>query len=493
MSSVDFRTFNKSLAFALFQGDSYGFIGSRAFFTDVASSKPFECDEGAEIEPGPTSYEPGVGSCASPPRTSLAFKDAFLGTISDMLSLDQVGYLATSGVFRTHGYNGADPTGVESCGIAEIIEQTAAEGFVTTPSSVPPGYLPPTPLSSLVALSSSRSSLCGVALTGYDSSFSSPLYRSHLDAGTSTVDLATVCAAATIAARAAVAAARGGSDGVGADVLWASEKIKDVDPDDPFVQALAKCFLEDGDCDIVRTSVEEEAYRQVSRVGYSPGSYRGFGKPPNYYVGVYDMYNSQPYLVSDGRVYGALSNATLFNVEPLQHFMQLRPSALELSLASLLDSFLGSAFVSSDPDGVTALGGGGGTSATNCTSSNPNVCQNVTCSTAYSFPTCAQGKCTCKASHMHVALDAGLRPANGSAPAGFFEVVGGEVGDGGGGATTTPIWTEPNWRDVGVVIFSDGARWKGAAGMEALGWTAFLGMGVAAYYATRIMKKEKIM
>jgi nicastrin len=214
-SSIKDETFDQLYAriiFAFFQGESYGFIGSRLFLKDVIGG--FECQGGNEGVPsvfkrkGETST---ARACLSPLRTDLTFQN--VGDIRGMIAVDQVGNLGGAKKLYVQGGHSAE-NGFDAF-LSEVMIELSANGEYTAQASSASNNnqdgnmsLPPSPVTSLVKLSASGAG--GIVLTGYDDAFiANSLYHSHLDSVSKrqSIDKDAIAASATLMARTAVAAA----------------------------------------------------------------------------------------------------------------------------------------------------------------------------------------------------------------------------------------------------------------------------------------------
>ena len=94
---------------------------------------------------------------------------------------------------------------------------------------------------------------------------------------------------------------------------------------------LADCFFETGsDCDLVKNSVAAANKRSIDETGYSLYAAK-LGTPPNYYTGVYDAYNSQPYVVVNNKVKGGTVDVEAFENDE-NSFIAIQASELEITI-----------------------------------------------------------------------------------------------------------------------------------------------------------------
>ncbi|KAL7549397.1 hypothetical protein ACHAWF_012666 [Thalassiosira exigua] len=494
------------IVFAFFQGESYGYLGSRRFLKDVVEG--FACD-GDEVPSVRKDGDEGVRACLRPPRADLTFRS--IGTVRGMIATDQVGNLGGAKGFYVHGGDDADGgSGFATFLSGTLVELSAsddANGYVAQASSVEAEddgvvSLPPTPLTSLVKLSSST--IGGVVLAGYDDAFVDGSYHSHLDStssGRRSVDKDAIASAATLLARAAVAAAYRSADG-GDEVdcataaAYASESLPDAaDSASETFATLYECLFEDGNCEAFLTRGTVERRNDAARTGLDLGLGVPLGKPPSYYASIYDSSNGQAFVRASGKYYGSMVHGgTDADGIPVKDYgddesdaFLLRPSLLEASLFGTLNDFLGrGSFVAVEEEVEGEDGGGASvaTAPTLATCRGGDDCASVEYCDG-TTPTCAGGTCVCGSrAHYHPALDEALTPAANRKP-GMFEVAEDDEG-------ASALYAEPYWSPrVGVRIYNDAG---GAAGGIAAGVGA--GFALACVAATwklkRTMTKEKV-
>ncbi|KAL3822337.1 hypothetical protein ACHAXA_002652 [Cyclostephanos tholiformis] len=467
---------NGRIVFSFFQGESYGYIGSRRFLKDVVSG--FQCGTdrsssggGGDVPSVHKRKDAGttVRACLHPFRADLTFMN--LGRVRGMIAVDQIGNLGgTKSMYVqrgdvTDGGEGGYASFLSSV-MVELSESDDAAGYSALASSVGSqddgtSPLPPTPLSSLVKISSNAAG--GVVLTGYDDAFvAGSMYHSHLDSastgGLQSIDKDAIAYAATLLARTAVAAAYQDTDN-GVDYATAAAfalKLlpESVDSSSETFVDLYKCLFEDGNCDTFLTYGGIERVNDAVRTGTDLGMGVPLGTPPSYYVSIYDSSNGQAFVRVSGKYYGSLiAGDTDENGEPIKVYGEdpadaflVRPSLLEMSLFGILNDFLGrGSFASSGEDGdaaavptlKTCKGGDDCSSVTYCDSG----------SSALVVPTCAGGKCVCGSrSHYHPALDEALSAVD---KLGRFEIVGDDE-------SLSALYAEPYWSSyVGVRIYND--------------------------------------
>jgi nicastrin len=467
-SNVDDATLDalpNRILFGFFQGEQYGFIGSRAFLRDVAFPG-FECDETMTVSSLAKSNATGM-ACLYPLRHSLEFQK--LGAISGMIAVDQVGVLATDQTLYAHT-DGSDFGGF----LSNVLLASSTNDFSVSASDVAGQYYPPTPLTSLLQLSAGA--IGGAILAGYNDAFvTTGYYHSHKDSvKTRAMNMDAIASAATLLARAALAAAydNGSYDSATAS-SYAANLISELSSEDETLLTLANCLYVDGSCAFLREYAQAEALNEKKRSGLDLGIGVPFGTPPNYYVSVYNIDYGQPF-VKVGEDYFGAYNGTDYGKKSSDAF-SIRPSLLEMGIRGMLNDFLGRGSV--DSSGSVA-------SPSSCSSHND--CSGVSyCSQDRDLAVCTAKKvCVCARSHYHIALDEALvAPPNNQT--GLFVVSDDDEG-------ISAMYTEPNWSNsVGVHVYRDAGQGAGYA---------VLGIGIAmasvcvgaALILQRRMKKEKL-
>lgn len=461
------------IVFALFQGESYGFVGSRSFLRDVYNPK-FSCN-GSPVRAVSRMGDKSEYACLNPVRPSLAFKN--LGTILGMISVDQVGHEVANNLLYVHADNNNDNfgrfvsnvllgSGTSSVSVAKASANNNGNGYP----------YPPTPLTSL--LSVSEGAVGGAVLTGYDYAFTTKVpYHSHMDSATAnSIKLGSIAGAATIMARAAIAAAYDGGNTFDSDTAsaYAANLIPELSESDSTLKQLANCLYQNAGCSIIKKYANMEMANERARTGLGLGSGVAFdsnGVQPNYFAGVYNGFSGQPFVqVGDG-LYGAYDGKDYGKKQT--DAVSMVPTQLTSALRGMLNDFLGRGKIESS-----------GGKAVSC--DKLADCDDVGyCPNFGETPTCTGGGvCVCSRAHYHVSLDEALQPAAGM-PTGYFEVSENDAG-------VTPLWTEPYWsNDVGVQIYREVGWMPGfftlVAGLVAVAVSLF-----GAFVLKIGLKKEKL-
>ncbi|KAL7430144.1 hypothetical protein ACHAXH_003793 [Discostella pseudostelligera] len=512
VSDATLDTLYGKIAFAFFQGESYGYLGSRRFVKDVVDG--FTCDGGEEgvssvfKTKSPTAIP---RACLHPLRSDLTFQN--LGTIHGMIAVDQVGALGGSKNMYVHGGETTDGGAGMAAFLSNVVvelsssDNNGGDGYTAQASSVGQQDdgtvpLPPTPLSSLVKISGS--SIGGIVLSGYDDAFvANSVYHSHLDSTTTSssklvsIDKEAIASAATLLARAAVAAAYQDEDN-GVDyetaAAYAVKLLPNaVDSTSDIFTKLYNCLFEDGNCETFLSYGEVERENDALRTGVDLGMGVPLGTPPNYYVSIYESSNGQAFVRASGKYYGSLSPGEAgedgevvknYGEDETDAFL-VRPTLLEMSVFGLLNDFLGrGSFVASsasgDDESATTP------SLTKCKVSSD--CSSVSyCSTSNSAavtPTCAGGSCVCGSrSHYHPALDEALSPATNARPGRFV------VNDNDEGVSA--LYAEPYWSHyVGVRIYNDAGTTPGVYAAVIGSLLALMCMAIVVNMKKKLVKEK---
>jgi nicastrin len=427
---------NNRIVFGFFEGEAYGYTGSRNFLNDVLN---FECDDDYLVNSVSNDQNSEL-ACLYPMRPSMKFKD--IGEIAGMLTVDQVGIPMSDDTLFVHN----EGEGGMGTFMANVLKSSGTQYFSAVSSAAYNNNdnggdypYPPTAFTALQGISGGTYS--GAVLTGYDYVFTKrPPYHSHLNWATyNTVDMKAVAAAATLIARTALAAAydNGGYDYETA-ANYAVNIIPELDYNNQMLEDLADCLLVNGNCQLFQNYGAQEAKNERSRTNFDIGAGKSLGMPPNYYVGVYTVDYGQPFVRVSDKIYGSYNGNDYGNKS--SDGIAMQPRMKQQAIRNLLHDFLGRGQLN-------------GSKGKGC--SKESDCQNVNyCATDGDSATCtAGGQCVCKRAYFHVALDTALTPAVNESP-GKFSLYQDEG--------TTPLWVEPYWSStVGVKMYRDSVQGPG--------------------------------
>lgn len=418
------------IVFGFFEGEAYGYLGSRRFINDVLN---FQCDDQYKVR-SVAKDDTSDMACLHPMRPSLKFKD--IGNIAAMVTVDQVGVPAGEENLFVHNSGQGDM----GTFLANVMKYSGTNSFTPTDSAAGQNAnqypYPPSPLNSLMSVTGGNKG--GAVLTGYDYAFTKrPPYQSHLNwIQNQDMDLNSIASAATILARTALAAAydNGGYDYSTAS-YYAKNAISELAADNEMLVELADCLFVDGNCKLLSKYAAMDAANENARTGFDIGTGQALGKPPNYYVNVYSGDRGQPFVRVGSKVYGAYDGSDYG--KDSKDAIGMQPKLLQQALRNLLSTFLGK--------GSMVDSSGNEASARGCSSSSD--CSAVSyCSTDADSAICsAQKVCVCSRAFYHIALDEALDPSPNN-KTGFFDFASGEAG-------VSPLWAEPFWWNVGVKMF----------------------------------------
>jgi nicastrin len=418
------------VVFAIFQGENYGYLGSRSFLRDVAYPG-IQCDDGSIVPQEAKNMDDANSkmSCLSPLRYDMDF--THLGQIQNMIAVDQVGITEGKNTLYVHD---SAKTYYSDGLMSSLLVGLSSDDYTIQESQS--NAIPPSPLSSLIKLSGGA--VGGVVLAGYDENFDENVYYlSHIDSTDRiSLNLQSIANAATVVAKTALMAASGCNE-----VCDAGNAVTELDPDDETLNDLANCLFVNGNCDIIKNYARTERLNNRGRTGIDVGDGEGLGTPPNYYVSVYDHRSGQPYVVIDGNMYGTYTGEKEYGANKNDQFL-IRPSQLESAIYGLLNDYLGRGSFDSK----------NGSELKKCESSSD--CSSVDyCSNASSdVAVCTGGKvCVCSRSHFHSAVDEAF-VASPNNRTGFFLISNDDDG-------VSPMYTEPFWsNDIGVHVYRDSGK-----------------------------------
>lgn len=465
---------NNRIVFALFDGEAYGYLGSRRFLNDVLN---FSCDDQYTVN---SVSKDGTSdlACLYPMRPSLKFKD--IGQIAGMLTVDQVGLPASSGNLFVHN----DGSGGIGTFMANVLKYSgtgtqyfsavdSAAGNKNNGGDFP---YPPTPLTALQSLTGGNYG--GAVLTGYDYAFNKqPPYQSHLNwIHNSDMNYKAIAGAATMLARTALAAAYDdGSYDYATAAKYAYKTIAALDYQDEMLVTLANCFHVNGNCNMLTKYANMQAKNEGTRTGMDGlSSGKALGMPPNYYVGVYSADYGQPFVRVGNNYYGAYDGDKYGKSSSDAFGMQ--PKLLAQAVRGLMTDFLGRG---------SSQASDGASSYTPRTCNKESDCNGINyCGSSGDTATCTGGKlCVCNRAFYHIALDESLEPATNNST-GYFET---PFDDG-----LTPMWTEPYWsNEVGIRMYRVSEKTPGFVSLAA-GGVCIIGCFILAIVVKMGMRKEKV-
>jgi len=167
--------------FAFFEGEAWGYLGSKLFMQDITS---FDCKQ------------PMDGYCALPYRSSLAFQKIKVDKLKYIIETSQVGNIMGSppSLYIHQEKNQPQNTPI----INELQNHVDLNVTVAIASSTAPG-IPP---SSLMSFLKSKPSIAGIVLADHNAQYTNKYYHSRFD-DFSNVDPVNLATTATLLARTA--------------------------------------------------------------------------------------------------------------------------------------------------------------------------------------------------------------------------------------------------------------------------------------------------
>jgi len=465
----------KKIAFAVFQGEMYGFLGSRSFLKDTVLG--FECSSdfvpavsrNANKDSESEHKEKMKMACLHPLRYDMDFSQ--LGEIESMIAVDQVGIPTTESRLYIHA-DDADDGFLSSIFTSMSFENDDNLNNDWKIEQGSAGYIPPTPLSTFISLTNGGKG--GIVLSGYDDAFG-PGYLSHLDSNTTasrSIDLEAIALSATAVARAALTAAAGENA-----YYDTSSTIPTLSGNDESLLELANCLLVDGTCDLLLKYSKMEKQNNKIETGMDLGLGQSLGKPPNYYTGIFDSNNGQGFVRVGDKALGSYNGEDYGKNK--NDMVLVRPSVLEMAVHGLFDDYLGrgSSSSSSKNNGEEEQE----VRLKSC--SNTADCKDISyCSSPNGdFAVCSGTKvCVCSRARYHLALDEAIVPAPNNITGMFL------VSDDDNGVSA--LYSEPYWsNDIGVQVYRGGGEgnWK---------WMVWFGIATASaiIVSTLSMKKKLV-
>lgn len=180
LDSSVLATFDKQLAFGFFQGESWGYLGSKRFVQEVQA---FSCQK-----------KSGDNACAEPYKYSLAFTNMSLSRIAALLEAKQVGAAQADQLyFHTEAGQVGNPAD-----ILATLQEVAQE--IQIQASVYPAGAQGIPPSSTHSFLLARPEIPAVVVTDHAATYANTFYDSDFD-GFSNLNPEMVCNAATLLAR----------------------------------------------------------------------------------------------------------------------------------------------------------------------------------------------------------------------------------------------------------------------------------------------------
>eukprot|EP01090_Pellita_catalonica_P014611 TRINITY_DN3769_c0_g1_i1.p1 TRINITY_DN3769_c0_g1~~TRINITY_DN3769_c0_g1_i1.p1 ORF type:complete len:700 (-),score=58.58 TRINITY_DN3769_c0_g1_i1:888-2987(-) len=249
LTRIDRNLQEKELIFAFWTGETYGYLGSSTFVTDIQG---FKCDDDRTTSSG-RPY------CKHPYRHDYDFKNFSLDRITAIIDVNQIALLdAQEPTLFVH----REPSGEEDVNLFNVLKSVSRSSNITVELAAPGVTALELPPSSLHSFLKARRSIPGVVLTDFKDAYKNTFYHSRFDDLTyiGTEGVRSTCLVASFIARAA----------------WALVKDSDQIPADlvancTYVQQLMDCLVQDNACQLKQ---------ELMGVRNAP-------QPPNHYTGTY--------------------------------------------------------------------------------------------------------------------------------------------------------------------------------------------------------------
>jgi len=450
------------IAFAFFQGESYGRIGSTRFVHDVES---FKCKIELNSTEAPAAF--GGPMCLDPIAPSLEFRDAFAGSLQDrvqhVVAIDQVAYS-----LNNQGSN--DLFVHASTTNDELLNGLTSAGLSGLKPSSRTG-LPPSPLDSFTKQNSAQS---GVVISGYDQDYSEQNNYFHSYRDNVTNGLEGFQKAAAVISERAEQIAR--ALYLAANAYTASTETFSVNR--TFALEMLQCVSSNWTCVLMQKyydSWERNTYTYLKDSGINgfstsvpKYSFQGWSSPPTLYTGPVDNKLPLLWLNSPGsrgqcdHGNGALCYSGYRGTfDKTQDYAVLLPTLYEIFLQTAL------------AEATATDESGNCTNYTGCTSSGS---------------TCVLGICAHARSYFHDALSPAISIGADFGGPGLYSV-NSTLQE----AYPETLWAEPIWSvDIGTKVYPDGG--------VAIAWISFsvgivvFGISIiAARYTSKQLQHKKLL
>ncbi|KAG6606638.1 RxLR-like protein [Phytophthora cinnamomi] len=437
--------FDKKVVFAAFQGEKFGFVGSRRFLSDL--QKFTQDPNGACKYPVDGSSSPmGEKFCTYPMLSTTEFANLTLANISYAIAVDQVGILPKSGNFTVHVNPHANDT---SDLVDAILKAPSAASAASKVGEGSTGSLPPTPLTSFVNDAEyGQRDLVSAVLAGYNESYTSKrTYNSRHDEFT-VLNVDAVVLAAKVLAESVFTLASSNATTANMD------KIK---VDKWLVESMLSCITTDWNCDLMKKYSQYMVTTLIEYLSLTDTAWPSYSVPATLYPGPLDADRSMLVLKNSDGSYLSLFNESWSDND---YAVRLFPNAYEFfTRAFLASAMVPNATADAAASCSKSQGCGDGGKGMECV-----------------YP----GVCADKSAFHHEASSPGVTRTT---TALLYDVVN----------SSMPIWVEPQWAsDIGSYSFPDPGVW--------IGWITLAvglvvtGLGVAAaFMVLGSVQKMKLM
>lgn len=382
----------RTVMFAAFQAESFGFVGSRRFVQDIGAGAA-ACN--VPVEKVSTPF--GSTLCTDPMSSTLAFQNVSLDRIAFAVGIDQVAL--TSNTADRSFFLHANPTGTDTAVVTGALTAAPSAGgrvLPATSAAVPPG-----PMSSFI---NAAAGFNGVVLAGFNTEFVPGTYHSRFDVKNDTTSVENIAFAAQIVAEGLYNL---GTNGAGTQEITINSTL---------VTLLSDCFTSNWRCELMDQISAPFVNSAIEYMNLSPSMWPDIPfEPVSLYSGTYRSMR-QPVVRQSQMEFATFSEEFAEESSKLILF----PNAYE----TFVRSFLAHA------TGVNLPSSKGCTISQDCDDAERECV----------FP----GRCVARTSYFHNALDPGLTAGTKRR---VFSIAEDD--------SVSPIWTEPVWGDIGGFVFSD--------------------------------------
>ncbi|RHY26771.1 hypothetical protein DYB32_007311, partial [Aphanomyces invadans] len=431
LKTIPSSALKKNIVFSAFQGESYGFVGSRRFLADLKQAKASPHGVCASPITTPTPF--GSSHCASPVRSSLAFTSLSLDSIDLAVHVDQV---AQGNAWFVH----PNPNAASKAVVDALTNAPSAKSRVqvsTATAALPPGPL----VSFLNDQEFGNASLASAVLSGYDTAFSST-YHSRRDTNTSNADAAeNIATAAQVLAEALFASSA---------AVAGSELLASIQVNATLVRALWTCITTQWNCPLMQAMSKPAVASMNEYLAFTATSSPSFVEPVSLYTSVYSDNRMPTVVVNKSYVVADLGDMKWDSAFKLH----LYPNAYE----TFTRAFLASALRDVDPHAPACA------SNKDCNMDGGDECV---------YP----GVCSRRRAYFHDALSPGLKR---EPTVGHYTVVNASM----------PLWTEPNWMTLGTFVYPDPGTTIGYVALGTGAVSIVVGYVVARRFVAHFRKQK---
>lgn len=435
LGSLPTEDWVRSIVFGLFQGESFGFVGSRRFLHDVSRFRDENSEEKCQKRVENVNTPFGTSFCANPITSSLEFEKLNMANVQYAIAVDQVGVTNTEGQFFVH----ENPTGADVATVTQALTSAASASDRIRTSEQ--NTMPPGPLSSFLNGNEyGTPDLNAVVLGGYGEAYVSGAYHSRFDVNT-TLQTENIQFAAQVLAEALYNL---GTNGQGS-------RAAEVQVNATLVTEMTICVTSNWRCDLMDEILTPFVKSAVDYMSLSSSMRPSTRSPVHLYTSTYQG-TRQPVIRKGNSEYAKFTDEMTDDTTLI-----LFPNAYE----TFIRSFLAYA--------TTKASAG---DAASCTMSQD-------CPKDENLECVYPGRCVLRTSYFHSAFSPGLLPSTSRRR---FDVV----------DASMPLWTETTWTTIGSLTFVDPGNTIGW--LSIVIGVIVTGVGVLiALTALRSLRKSKLL